>query len=172
MQADRHVIRKTPVRMTYRKWEQAFCERDGQPGFETPTGKFEIRSTILERYGYDGLSRYTESDETPLGNPELCKRYPLVLGTGPFKPDMKSCLRAIPGFQEKYPSPVIEINTGDADSRGISTGDLVIVKTARDSVPMRASVHGYDNGGCCLRGGGRRRPLGDGGWRRAEMSIV
>ena len=172
MQADRHVIRKKQVRITYRKWETGLLRGDGQPGFETPTGKFEIKSTILEHFGYDGLPRYAESDETPLSNPELCKRYPLVLGTGPFKPDMKSCLRAIPDFQKKYPSPVIEMNTHDADQRGIATGDTVIIRTARGSVPMRASVTEMIMAGFAYAAVGGGGPLGTEEWRRANVNCL
>src|SRR5512146_35138 len=28
--------------MQYKKWEKGLLRKDGQPGFETPTGKFEI----------------------------------------------------------------------------------------------------------------------------------
>jgi hypothetical protein len=44
----------------YRKWELGLLRRDGQPGFETPTGKFEIASTVLAQYGYDPLPVYVE----------------------------------------------------------------------------------------------------------------
>ncbi len=84
--------------MVYRKWEKGLLREDGQPGFETPSGKFEIKSTVLEKFGYNGLPKYEESVETPVSNPRMLKRYPLILGTGPFKLDMKSCLRAIPAF--------------------------------------------------------------------------
>jgi hypothetical protein len=40
----------------------------------------------------------------------MLNRFPLILGTGPFKPDMKSCLRAIPDFIERYPAPVAQMN--------------------------------------------------------------
>jgi len=37
-----------------------------KPGFETPSGKFEIKSTVLEKHGYEGLPKYEESSETPI----------------------------------------------------------------------------------------------------------
>jgi len=40
----------TPM-MEYRKWEKGGLREDGKPGFETPTGKFEIWSTVLEDHG-------------------------------------------------------------------------------------------------------------------------
>lgn len=158
--------------MSYRKWELGLLRRDGQPGFETPTGKFEIKSTILEQYGFDGLPKYEESDETPMSNPQLFKRYPLILGTGPFKPDMKSCLRAIPSFMEKYPAPIIEMNSEDADQRGIKTGDSVVVKTVRGSVPMRAYVTDKIMAGFAYAAVGGGGPLGTEEWRKANTNVL
>lgn len=172
LDADRHVIKKPPVETAYRKWELGLLRRDGRPGFETPTGKFEIKSTILEQYGFDGLPKYEESDETPVSNPQLFKRYPLILGTGPFKPDMKSCLRAIPSFMEKYPAPIIEMNSEDADQRGIKTGDSVVVKTVRGSVPMRAYVSDKIMAGFAYAAVGGGGPLGTEEWRKANTNVL
>ncbi|MCP4661464.1 MAG: molybdopterin-dependent oxidoreductase, partial [bacterium] len=41
-------IVQLPAAMTqYKKWEKGALRRDGQPGFDTPSGKFEIASSIL-----------------------------------------------------------------------------------------------------------------------------
>ncbi len=172
MKADKYVLRKPNVEMEYRKWKTGQLRKDGRPGFETPTGKFEIKSTILEKYGYDGIPRYEECDETPVSNPQLHKRYPLILGTGPLKPDMKSCLRAIPGFIEKYPYPVVEINTTDAKERDIKTGDPVIIKTVRGSVQMFAYVTDNIIAGFAYAAVGGGGPLGPEEWRQANANML
>lgn len=41
--------------MHYRKYETGELRRDGKPGFETPTVKFEIASEWLRLHGYDAL---------------------------------------------------------------------------------------------------------------------
>jgi anaerobic selenocysteine-containing dehydrogenase len=92
--------------------------------------------------GLENLPRYEESYETPISRPRLVNRFPLVLGTGPFKPDMKSCLRAVPDFIDQYPHPVVQMNPRDARDRGIEPGDPVVVKTARGLVEMRAGITG------------------------------
>lgn len=168
--ADRHCVSSRKVPMAYRKWEKGLLRKDGRPGFETPSGKFEIRSTVLEDYGYNGLPVYEESVETALSNPQLAKRFPLILGTGPFKPDMKSCLRAIPAFMEKYPYPAVEMNTADAEERGIRTGDRVILKTARGTVPMRAFVSEKIMPGFVYAPVGGGGPLGTEEWRQANVN--
>jgi anaerobic selenocysteine-containing dehydrogenase len=172
MKAPRHVVRQPPAPMEYRKWELGLLRKDGRPGFETPTGKFEIRSTILEQYGYEGLPKYEESDETPAAGSELTKRYPLVLGTGPFKPDMKSCLRAVPAFIQKYPAPLVEINTTDAEVRGIATGDTVVVKTPRNSIPMCALVSDDIMPGTVYAAVGGGGPLGTEAWQKGNANML
>jgi anaerobic selenocysteine-containing dehydrogenase len=168
--ADRHAVTVRKVPMAYRKWEKGLLRKDGRPGFETPSGKFEIRSTVLERYGYNGLPVYEESVETTVSNPGLARRFPLVLGTGPFKPDMKSCLRAIPAFMEKYPYPAVEMSAADARDRGIQTGDRVIVRTARGAVPMRAYVSERIMPGFVYAPAGGGGPLGTEEWRQANVN--
>jgi len=61
--------------MEYRKWEKGLLRPDGRPGFDTPTGKFEIWSTILEEYGYDPLPIYTEPSESPVSQPERSEEF-------------------------------------------------------------------------------------------------
>jgi anaerobic selenocysteine-containing dehydrogenase len=170
MQADRNVFRLPGAPMAHRKWEKGLLRKDGRPGFDTPSGKFEIKSTVLEQYGYDGLPKYEESDETPLSNPDLHRRYPLILGTGPFKPDMKSCLRAIPSFMEKYPYPVVEMNPADAQARKIATGDGVVIKTARGQVTMRAWVSDTIMQGFVYAPVGGGGPQGTDAWQAANVN--
>ena len=158
--------------MVYKKWEHGLLRQDGQPGFETPSGKLEIRSSILESFDVDGLPRYDESFETPVSRPDLTRRFPLILGTGPFKPDMKSCLRAIPDFIEKYPFPMVQMNPEDAESRGIETGDPVMINTRRGNVMMKADVTDRIMKGFVYAPAGGGGPLGPEEWRRANVNTL
>jgi len=170
--ADKQVIKNCSTPMEYRKWEKGLLRKDGKPGFETPSGKFEIKSSVLEKYGYCGIPKYEESVETSVSNPKLAKRYPLILGTGPFKPDMKSCLRAIPAFMERYPYPVVQMNEKDAKERGIKMGDRVSIKTARGSVQMRAYVTGNIMAGFVYAPVGGGGPLGTDEWQQANVNVL
>ncbi len=161
---------RAPV--NHRKWELGLLRGDGKPGFDTPTGKFEIKSTILEKYGYDGLPVYKESDETPVSDPDLFRRFPLILGTGPFKPDMKSCLRAVPGFMEKYPHPAVQMNPADAKARGIETDDVVVIKTPRGKVTMHAFVTDTIMAGFVYAPVGGGGPLGTKAWQEANVNFL
>jgi len=170
MNADRNVIKISGTRTEYRKWEKGLLRSDGKPGFDTPSGKFEIKSTILEKYGYSGIPKYEETLETYTVNPKLSEKYPLILGTGPLKPDMKSCLRAIPAFIEIYPSPVVQMNKIDAKERGIETGNKVSIKTARGSVLMRALVTEKIMKGFAYAQVGGGGPLGPDEWKEANVN--
>ncbi|MFH2058702.1 MAG: molybdopterin-dependent oxidoreductase [Pseudomonadota bacterium] len=172
MQADKHVLRTFHHEMVYKKWEKGLLREDGKPGFETESGKFEIKSTILEQFGYDGLPKYEESDETPVSNPRLFKLYPLILGTGPFKPDMKSCLKAIPDFIKKFPYPAVEINEIDAKNRKIQSGDVVTLKSPRGSVKMRAFVTDKIMPGFAYAPVGGGGPLGTREWQDANVNCL
>jgi anaerobic selenocysteine-containing dehydrogenase len=171
-QAPRLTVRKNSTPMVYRKWETGLLRKDGRPGFDTPSGKFEIKSTILEDMGYDGLPKYEESYETPLSQPKMVNRFPLILGTGPFKPDMKSCLRAVPDFIEKYPHPMVQMNPKDARDRNIETGDPVVVKTARGFIEMRADVSENIMEGFVYASVGGGGPQGTDTWRKANVNAL
>ncbi|MEE8571976.1 MAG: molybdopterin-dependent oxidoreductase, partial [Gemmatimonadota bacterium] len=127
--------------MEYRKWEKGGLRPDGSPGFDTPTGKFEIWSTSLEEYGHEPLPKYTEPVEGPLASPDLTKDYPLVFNSG-ARPhtDFRSQHHGIRGLAADNPEPAVEINAQDAEARGIANGDLVEVRTQRGAVPFRAHV--------------------------------
>ena len=50
-----------------------------EKGFSTPTKKFELYSTMLEKWGYDPLPKYVEPVESPVSTPDLFKDYPFIL---------------------------------------------------------------------------------------------
>ncbi len=158
--------------MAFRKWEKGLLRADGQPGFQTPSGKFEIKSTLLEKMGLEGLPKYEESFETPVSRPKMVNRFPLVLGTGPFKPDMKSCLRAIPDFIDRYPDPMVQINPKDAEQRGIAPKDTVVIKTARGFVEMKADVTEKVMEGFVYAPAGGGGPHGPESWRKANVNVL
>jgi anaerobic selenocysteine-containing dehydrogenase len=68
--------------MEYKKWEKGGLRPDGQPGFDTSSGKFEIHATFLEEHGYEPLPKYTEPSEGPLAAPGLARQFPPVFNSG------------------------------------------------------------------------------------------
>jgi cysteine desulfurase NifS len=160
----------TPM-MEYRKWEKGKLREDGKPGFDTPTGKFEIHSTILEEHGYEPLPRYTEPVEGPRGNPDAAREYPLVFNSG-ARPhtDFRSQHHGIQGLLSDNPEPTVELHPDDAAARGVQTGDLVHVRSPRGTVPFRARVSPDIVSGAveCNMGGGTA--VGPRAWREWNVN--
>jgi cysteine sulfinate desulfinase/cysteine desulfurase-like protein/anaerobic selenocysteine-containing dehydrogenase len=152
----------------YKKWEKGLLRKDRKPGFETPTGKFEIASSILEEYGYDALPIYSEPGEGPLSQPELAKKFPLIFNSGArSNVDLHTLHHSIPSLKKDKPLPTVMINTKDAKTRKIENGDLVSIVTKRGRVNMYAIVtHDIVEGAieANAMGGGA---LGSKEWREA-----
>ena len=101
-----------------------------EKGFNTPTGKVELYSTIFERHGYAPLPTYTEPPESPLSTPELLNDYPYILITGGRTIEYyHSSGRQIEPLRKRVPDPVIEVHPETAQRKGIAEGDWVWVET-------------------------------------------
>jgi anaerobic selenocysteine-containing dehydrogenase len=110
-------------------------------GFQTPSGKVEIWSSTLEKYGYDPLPVYNEPVESPLSRPDLAKSYPLVLTTGARTISYThSQHRNLKKLRKLVPEPLLEIHPSDAEIRGIQSGDMVAVSSPRGIVKVKANV--------------------------------
>jgi anaerobic selenocysteine-containing dehydrogenase len=157
--------------VTYRKYESGGLRADGRPGFETPTGLFEIGSEWLRGHGYDPLPVYTEPSEGPLAAPELARRYPLVLTSGArTKADFRSQHHNIPSLLAMQPWPLVQIHPGDAAPRGIADGDEVDVVTPRGRVRFRARVTEDIVRSAVEANMGGGGPLGPPAWRDANVN--
>ncbi len=157
--------------MQYKKWEKGLLRPDGQPGFDTPTGKFEIASTILAEHGYDPLPVYTEPGEGPLARPDLATRYPLVFNSGARTLyDFRSQHHGVKGLSVKAPEPAVTLNTTDAAERSIRDGDLVWVETLRGRAKYRARVTGEIIRGAVEVNMGGGGPLGPKAWRECNVN--
>lgn len=160
----------TPM-MEYKKWQKGSLRPDGKPGFDTPTGKFEIWSTIFEENGYEPLPKYIEPTEGPKGNPRLAEKFPLVFNSGARpQTDFRSQHHGIEGLVKDNPEPTVDINIEDAEERGIASGDLVRVSSPRGSVIFRARVTADIMNGAveCVFGGGT--PVGPKAWQERNVN--
>jgi anaerobic selenocysteine-containing dehydrogenase len=110
-------------KMDYIRGEVKY-QKHKEKGFSTPTGKFELYATSLEKWGYDPLPRYRESPESPYSTPELYKKYPYILITGMRSPGFfHTENRQIPWLRELHREPVVEIHPETAEKEGIREGD-------------------------------------------------
>ncbi len=162
------IVQIPTVMMQYKKWEKGLLRSDGHPGFETPSGKFEIASSILEEHGYDALPIYVEPGEGPLSQPELAKKFPLVFNSGArANVDLHALHHSIPALLSEKPMPTVMINTLDAQERSIEDGDFVHIKTKRGQVGMYAVVTDDIVRGAIEASGMGGGALGPKAWRDA-----
>jgi cysteine sulfinate desulfinase/cysteine desulfurase-like protein/anaerobic selenocysteine-containing dehydrogenase len=157
--------------MEYRKWEKGGLRPDGQPGFDTPSGRFEIASSLLEDHGYEPLPLYTEPTEGPLARPDLAREFPLVFNSGARRQSFfRSQHHGIRGLNRDHLEPLVEMHPDDAAPRGIGSGDLVEVATPRGLVRFRAAVTEEIVRGaieCDMGGGGA---VGPKAWRESNVN--
>jgi len=157
--------------MVYEKYKKGLLRKDGKAGFETPSGRFEISSGLLKKYGYDPLPVYQEPSEGPLGSPELAKKFPLVLTTGTrIQSTFRSQHLNIPGLLKLQDKPNILIHPEDAGPRGIRDGDKVWVKTKRGRVPFYAKVTKRIVKGVIEANMGGGGPLQPPAWQEANVN--
>lgn len=157
----------------YRKYLTGDLRPDGVPGFNTPTGKFEITSEWLRSYGHDALPVYTEPGEGPLARPDLVERYPLVFNSGARTNfDFRSQHHNIPGLVARQRLPLVHLHPDDAASRGIRDGDAVVVVTPRGEVPFYACVTPNIVRGAVEVNVGGGGPLGSAAWQCANANAL
>ena len=114
---------------------------DGQPGFNTPTGRIELWSTLLDKFGYDPLPYAEEPGIGPITTPDLFEDYPLIMITGARTTSFfHSEHRQIPYLRQLTPDPWVQINPEDAAAANISEGDWVWIENHRGRCRQRARV--------------------------------
>jgi anaerobic selenocysteine-containing dehydrogenase len=111
-------------------------------GFSTPTGKVELHSTVLEKWGYDPIPKYTEIPESPYSRPDLGEKYPYILNAGLRTPTFfHSANRMIPWLREIRPDPIVEIHPETAKKHGIKEEDWVTLESPRGRIRQRAKLN-------------------------------
>jgi anaerobic selenocysteine-containing dehydrogenase len=117
----------------YRKYQKVFAF----PLLESH--KAEFYSFRLEKMGFNPLPIYVEPGETPISRPDLLKEYPLICTAG-LKPGLHnhSSLHHLPWIKEIMPEAVMEINPSKAEELGIKDSDMVVVKSLRGSIEIKA----------------------------------
>jgi len=112
-----------------------------EKGFKTPSGRIELYSRLLEKWGYDPLPFFEEPHESPYHTLELADHYPFVMTTGRrVSSYFHTGLRNVPALRDIKPEPELDINARTAHAAGIDDGDVVIVETPYGSVKLKAKL--------------------------------
>jgi anaerobic selenocysteine-containing dehydrogenase len=105
-------------------------------GYRTPSGKYELKSTLMHRDGYADLPEYVSArvDKT-------MREYPFILSVGNRQTyGFHSRMNRVMWIRALYPAPAVDINADDAAELGISMNDQAEIVTALGSVRMRANI--------------------------------
>ncbi len=103
--------------------------------FATESGRVELASPTLGRFGYEALPVYV-----PPGEP-TSPDYPLILVTGPrTRPYINSQLRSIPSVRRKMPEPSVRVHPRTAAALGLADGDTAEVTTALGQLTIRCEL--------------------------------
>jgi anaerobic selenocysteine-containing dehydrogenase len=125
----------------YRRHEKGLMRSDGKPGFNTPTGLFELYATLREGWDLKPLPYHKEPPFTPVSRPDLARDYPLILSTGRRSPVyFHSEHRQIPWLRSIDPDPLVEINPDTAAKAGIGDGEWVWVENWMGRARFKAKV--------------------------------
>lgn len=105
-------------------------------GLSTPTGKFELKSAVIEQHpewGLDALPTYRE----PLDSADPAE-YPYVFTSGSRIPNaIHSRLHKAPRNRSLRPDPMADMNTDDCESLGVTEGDSISISTSRGAVTVK-----------------------------------
>lgn len=125
----------------YNRHEKGLLRPDKRPGFQTPTGRFELYSTLREKWGLEPMPFHEEPPFTPVSRPDLAAEYPLILSTGRRSPAyFHSEHRQIPWLRQIEPDPIVEIHPETAERYGIVNGEWVFVENWMGRARFRAKV--------------------------------
>lgn len=121
------------VPIEYKKYEKH--------GFMTPSGKVELASSMMQAEGYDPLPYYVEPPESPVSQPELAEKYPLILTTGGRSQYFfLSEYRQIDALRKKHPHPRVQIHPDTARRHQIEEGDWVWIESPRGRIKQVARL--------------------------------
>ena len=110
----------------YYRYKTGKLRPDGQPGFNTPTGRIELWSNFYSRAGLDPLPYFEEPEPGPGSTPELMDEFPLVMTSGArFWGMFHSEHRQIERMRHYRPWPLMDIHPDTAAKYGIKDGDWV-----------------------------------------------
>ena len=130
----------------YRRYQLGMLRPDMKPGMQTPTGKMELWSTVMETFfpenPDDILPNYAEAPLSRTEHPELEEEYPLICNTGRRIPVyFHSEHRQLPWCREQWPVPRMEIHPDDAAKYGIKQGDWVWIENENGKIRQVADIY-------------------------------
>ncbi|MDD6785462.1 MAG: molybdopterin-dependent oxidoreductase [Eggerthellales bacterium] len=123
----------------YYKYEKGIARPDGQPGFDTATGRFEFWSWGYNHWGVDPMPYHIEPKDGPIANPEMYKDYPLIATSGGRSYEFfHSEHRQLETMREFHPYPLVTMHPDLAAEHGIKDGDWVWIESPHGRCRQKA----------------------------------
>ena len=128
-----------PWNSEYYKYEKGMCRPDGEPGFDTATGRFEFWSWGYNHWGVDPMPYHIEPKDSPVSTPEKFKEYPFIATSGGRSYEFfHSEHRQLETMREFHPYPLVTINPQTAAAHGIEDGDWVWIESPHGRCRQKA----------------------------------
>ncbi len=103
-------------------------------GFATPSGKVELKSSVLEDLGFDPLPYFRE-------DPELDDQYPLLMFTGVREDGFfQTAFRHVPEMRARHLEPEIYLSPKQAGEMGLKEGDWVSVQNQLGEIKATLAI--------------------------------
>ena len=103
-------------------------------GFATPSGKVELKSSILEDLGFDPLPYFRE-------DPPQEAEYPLKMFTGVREDGFfQTGHRHIPEMRARHPEPEVYLNEKTASDCGVTEGQWITVENQLGSIRAKLAI--------------------------------
>ncbi len=113
----------------YKRYEKGLLRADGQPGFETTTGRIELYSVFYQACDLDPLPYYEEPEPGPISTPEQLDEFPLILTTGARNwASFHSEHRQVKRLRNIHPDPLVQVHPDTCKKFGVKDGDWVWVE--------------------------------------------
>jgi anaerobic selenocysteine-containing dehydrogenase len=109
-------------------------------GFRTPSGKCEFYSQRMADMGLDPLPAFTPPHEFPENMPELAAKYPIALISSPAHHFLNSTFVNIGPLQRAVKEPEVSLHPRDAERRGLTDGQMVMVQNDNGHFVARARL--------------------------------
>ena len=103
-------------------------------GFPSASGKCVIDSAAF------GVPDHVPNYESAASSPELARRYPLAMISPPARNFLNSSFVNVKSLRDIEGEPILEMEAGDANARGIESGQMVRVFNDRGTYLCKAVV--------------------------------
>jgi len=132
------MLRQSPDGILFQKTRY---EKYIKQGFNTPTGKVELYSAKLKKYGYSPLPDFQEAWKNQPSFYQEKIHFPLIGISGKRSNNyVHSQFRNIPFLLKREPEPFVDIHPKDAKKRNISDGDKVKIESPNGKIIMKARI--------------------------------